>query len=332
MRVPAWVNTVRARVDLVRDWAERTIFWRVWERMLENEFVDRSIALGSKAFVSFFPAIIVVSAFSPTSVRASIVATVTRRVGISGAGLATVKSAFASASDTRRATGVVGLIFTFFYVNSFTTALRRIYTKAWRRPKGGVASGYAVGVLWLIGAVAFFAILGALRAVFSTGPETVVYAILAWAAATGVWLLTPWFMLGRQVTLRVLIPTAVLTSTGMLLYAASASVWMPNTVAKNQHQFGFFGVALSLVTWLTGAATIILACACVGPVLVEDTGRIGRLVRGTGPASGLVEGAPPPTAGPMENPTFANALGIGRDDDDDDDDVPDDARSTPRKA
>jgi hypothetical protein len=36
-----------------RAWAERTISWRVWERMLENEFIDRGIALAAKAFVSF---------------------------------------------------------------------------------------------------------------------------------------------------------------------------------------------------------------------------------------------------------------------------------------
>src|SRR3974377_939151 len=49
----------------VRGRAERTIFWRVWERMLENEFIDRGIALAAKAFVSFFPAVIVVAAFAP---------------------------------------------------------------------------------------------------------------------------------------------------------------------------------------------------------------------------------------------------------------------------
>src|SRR5256885_2638985 len=69
MNSPEWVAGARERVSQVmrlvaqvRAWAERTIFWRVWERMLENEFIDRGIALAAKAFVSFFPAIIVVAA------------------------------------------------------------------------------------------------------------------------------------------------------------------------------------------------------------------------------------------------------------------------------
>ena len=36
---------------------------RVWERLLEIEFVDRSVALVGKAFVSFFPLVIVVAGF-----------------------------------------------------------------------------------------------------------------------------------------------------------------------------------------------------------------------------------------------------------------------------
>ncbi len=105
--------------------------------MLENEFVDRSVALVAKAFVSLFPALIVVAAFAPSSIRPSITESITRRAGLSGPGLATVKAAFATSNDVRKATGVVGLVFTFFYINSFTTALGRVYTRAWRRPPGG---------------------------------------------------------------------------------------------------------------------------------------------------------------------------------------------------
>jgi hypothetical protein len=33
-----------------RDRVEQLLLWRVWERQLEIEFVDRSIALAGKAF------------------------------------------------------------------------------------------------------------------------------------------------------------------------------------------------------------------------------------------------------------------------------------------
>ena len=75
MQLPAWVSAtetrLRKRTEAVQTWVERTIWWRVWERVLENEFVDRSVALAAKAFVSLFPAIIVIAAFAPASVRDS---------------------------------------------------------------------------------------------------------------------------------------------------------------------------------------------------------------------------------------------------------------------
>src|SRR3954454_17575592 len=81
--------------ETLQGWVERTIFWQVWERLLENEFVDRSVALASKAFVSLFPTIIVISAFAPSSVRHSIYDTITRRAGVEGSGLDTFRGAFA---------------------------------------------------------------------------------------------------------------------------------------------------------------------------------------------------------------------------------------------
>jgi hypothetical protein len=46
---------MRLRIAVLRRRLERMLLWRVWERMLEIEFVDRSVALAGKAFVSFFP-------------------------------------------------------------------------------------------------------------------------------------------------------------------------------------------------------------------------------------------------------------------------------------
>jgi len=309
----------RTRLDTIRQRIEQTILFRIWERLLENEFLDRSVALGAKAFVSLFPCLIVVAAFTPSSIRDSIITTLTRRLGLSGDGLTMVKAAFATSDDTKRATGVVGLLFTFFYINSFTTALRRVYTRAWRRPSGRFASGYAVGAGFLVGLAAYFALIGGLRSVLAKGPASAVFIVFAWIAAIGVWLLTPWMMLGRQVRARALIPSAVLTATGSLLFAASSSVWMPRTVAENQHQFGFVGVALSLVTWLTGVATIIVVGACAAPVLAEDPGWIGRMIRGSAAPSVLVAGAAASAPAPSSAPKLSSAFGLRRGMDDDDD-------------
>jgi membrane protein len=313
-----WSDRVRGRVDDVGAYAERTIFWRVWERMLENEFIDRSIALAGKAFVSFFPAIIVVAAFAPASVRASMLTTVTHRLGLSGPGLTTVRSAFATANDTRKATGFVGLIFTFFYINSFTTALGRVYLRAWRRPKTGTVTGYALGASWLVGIVVFFALIGGVRHVLSSNTMTPLFALVALAASIGLWWATAWIMLERRVRWRALSASGVATGAMLGIYGATASLWMPNTVTSNQHQFGIFGVTIALVTWLSGAGMIIVIGACTGAVAAADEGIIGRLTRGNS-SEVLVPGAPPSLPAPINAATLATAIGRGRRPVDDDD-------------
>src|SRR5438270_13030968 len=108
-RVGHLVKRGRDLVTPTVEWAKGTIFWRMWERMLEIEFVDRSVALAGKAFVSFFPLVIVVAAFVPQRMRTSIFTTLTSRLGLRGQALVLAKGAFSSADDVRKATGIVGL-------------------------------------------------------------------------------------------------------------------------------------------------------------------------------------------------------------------------------
>ena len=305
---------VRGRVQVVRGWAEQTLLWKIWDRMLETEFVDRGIALAGKAFISFFPLIIVVAAFVPARLRTSIFSTLTLRLGIQGASLGTVMQAFSSAEDIRRATGLLGLVLAVFYASAFTTALRRAYLRAWRRPPGGKAAGnYVRGVTWVAAFLVYMALLGGARNILGGGAGIAAFVVVALALSTAVWWFTAWLMLKGQVRLRVLLPSGLITGIALSAYALSATVWMPNNVTSNNHQYGIFGVALALVAWFSGAAICIVVGACAGPVLAEDSGPIGRLVRG-GAASPLVEGALPPLPSPVRSLRLADAFSPSDDD------------------
>ena len=291
------ITEMRKRIAVLRTRLERLLLWRVWERMLEIEFIDRSVALAGKAFVSFFPLVVVVAAFMPERIRSSILTAVTARLGIRGDALTLARDAFASSDDIRQATGVLGLVLTIFFATSFTTALQRMYLRAWRRPPRAGAGAYWRGVVWLLVALACMALLGGLRGALGDGLGFGLFAIVSLAVIAGQWWFTAWFLLLGEVRARVLVPTGVITSIVTAGYAASATVWMPRVVTSNESQFGFFGVALSLVTWFSGAAICVLIGACAGPVLAEDTGRVGRLIRG-GEAGTLTAGARPPLPPP----------------------------------
>ncbi len=295
------------RVGRLRTWLERLLIWRVWERMLEIEFLDRSVALAGKAFVSFFPLVIVVAAFVPAGTRASILSAMAARLGLQGDALSLVQSSFASTDDVRRATGVLGLVLTIFFATSFTTALRRAYAHAWRRPPHSGVDNYWRGLTWLFAVLASLALLGSLRGVADEGAWVVVWAVVALAVFVGLWWFTSWWLLLGDVRVRVLAPTGVITGIAMAAFGLSASIWMPEVVTSNEAQFGFFGVALALVTWFSGAAICILVGACAGPVLAEDTGRLGRFIRGGEPGI-LNAGAPPELPPPTRDLSFRDAL------------------------
>ena len=173
-------------------------------------------------------------------------------------------------------------------------------------PAAGVGA-YWRGAVWLLVAVVCLALLGGLRGALGGGLGFGLFAIVALAVTAGQWWFTAWFLLQGEVRARVLVPTGMITGIAMLGYAASASIWMPGMVTRNEAQFGFFGVALALVSWFSGAAICVLIGACAGPVLAEDTGRVGTLIRG-GESGTLTVGADPPLAPPARELSLRDAF------------------------
>ena len=159
------------------------------------------------------------------------------------------------------------------------------------------------------------AVLGALRGVVGDGIGFGLFLVVALALSSALWWFTSWFLLLGQVRWRVLIPTGLITGVAMSGYALTATIWMPQVVTRNQNQFGFFGVALALVTWFSGAAICILVGACAGPALAEDPGRVGALIRGPNSAL-LVDGAPPSLPPPTRELRLRDAFGPAGEDED----------------
>jgi membrane protein len=275
--------------------------------MLEIEFIDRSVALAGKAFVSFFPLVIVVAAFLPEGARSSVIRAVTVRLGLRGDALTVTREAFGSADDVRQATGLLGLVLTIFFASSFTTALQRVYFRAWRRPRRGGVDRYWRGAVVLLAVLACMAVLGGVGGALDGAVGVGILAILALATTSGLWWFSAWLLLRGDVRGRVLVPTGVITGLATAAYAALATIWMPKTVTSNEDQFGVFGIALALITWFSGAAICVLVGACAGAVLADDPGRIGRFIRGGQPQT-LTVGAAPPLRPPTRELSLRNAF------------------------
>jgi membrane protein len=289
---------------------DSTTIGRFWVRLLEVEFVDRAVALAAKAVVSFFPLLIVVAAVSPPGARKSIVDTMAARFGLGGDAFATVSRAFATPDQTRAATGVLGSLLAVAYAISFTTALQRVYLRAWRRPAGGGVRNKGRGAVWLAGVLVLLLLLGSLRRILAGPPGTVTVLVCGVVTAVVAWWWTARLMLRGEVRWRPLLPTALVTGVGAWAYTLAATVWMPRAVAKHYAQFGSFGIALDFVTWFTGFAFVVIGAAVLGPVLAEGDNLLGRwLLRGQ--PSPLEPTAAPALPAPPRSPRISDAFGLG---------------------
>jgi membrane protein len=305
-------------VARVRAWAaHRAVvvdrYWpgRLWSRLLELEFIDRSVALAAKAFVSLFPFIIVVAALSPQNVRDDVMSTLAARFGISGDLMDTVRSAFASPAQIRSASGIIGALLTIAFAVSFTTALQRVFLRAWRRPPGGGLKNKGRGAMWIAGLAIFMFLLSAVRALLLGFTGRVLPWVLGLICGVLLWWWTARLMTRGEVRWRALLPGAVLTGVGGWVYTLSAAIWMPRTLASQFAQFGPFGIALAFVTWFTGFSFIIVVSAAMSPVLAEGKSWVGRYLRG--PDDSVVEpGAPGPLPPPTVLKSLASAFALDR--------------------
>ena len=228
-------------VQRLLDLVDRTAVGRLWQRLVEVEFVDRSIALAAKAFVSLFPLLAVAAAVSPPAVGQGIITSLASRFGLEGRSLDLVRESFATTDQIRASTSVIGVVLTVLFAVSFTTALQRCYLRVWRRPPGGSLRDRQRGFVWLACATAFLATVGAVSRVLVGPPGTVVTAVLGLGGSTLLWWWTAHTLLRGAVRWRPLLPTALATGIGASAYAVAASVWMPRVIADNVGQFGFLG-------------------------------------------------------------------------------------------
>ncbi len=282
---------------------------RLWSRLLEVEFIDRSVALAAKAFVSFLPGIIIIAAISPSSVGAEIQQNLARRFGIGGDAYEVVRHAFASAAQTRAAAGIFGALLTVAFMVSFITALQRTYMRAWRRPPGGGARNKGRAVLWLAGVIAVMFLIAVIGHLVGDGVGAGLAWFVGFVCASGLWWWTARLMTRSEVRWRALLPTAVLTGLGSWVYTLVAPVWMPRSVFDNYAQFGAFGIALALVTWFTGLAFVIVIAAAIAPALAEGDSAVGRWLRADRPDC-LEPGAPPPLPPPSRSLRLSDAFGF----------------------
>jgi membrane protein len=239
---------------------------RMWaERFIAIQGVDRAMALAAQAFSALIPLLIVYSAVVSRGEGSDFADALIDRFELSGASADSVREAFTSSQTVEDSISLLGLLLLVISALSFTRGMQRLYENAYGMPSRGMRNtGW--GLAWL-GLIALYTSLRPFAAgLFDLAAPQITVSL---ALAAGVWTATPYLLLGRRISWRVLMPGAVLAAVGMTGLAASSVIWFPRTLAASADQFGVMGVAFALLSWLVAAGFVLVIAATGGAVTSE---------------------------------------------------------------
>jgi membrane protein len=252
---------------------------RILGRLIEVNFLDRTVILAGQAFSALLPLIIVVNTVSPHPGGDTPAATLARRVGLGTKDVSSLQAAAASPFSARASIGILGVILAILTATSFARALQRSYELAWRLPPAGLRAAWRPLAL-VIGLAVYVELLFLFgRLVRGVPAGTLLEDLATFAGAWAIWTGAGWILLAGRVRPRLVAAGGLLTAVGFAILRRLAALYLPNLVASNQQQFGLLGVAFTLFSWLSASAFIIVVATVVGAVLAEDPGRLGRFIR-----------------------------------------------------
>lgn len=238
--------------------------WRSLARFVELEGFDRAMALAGQAFAALLPLLIVVGAASPGDGK-DLAAALIDRFELTGETASTLEAYFNRPAEAQDGISIAGAAVLVISALSFTRAMQRLYVRAWRLPKLGVA-GNAWGLLWLLAFCLFWLLQPVVVGIFD-GALAVAVAL---GLSAALWLFTPWLLVGRRIHWRRLLPQALLATVGISAFALASVIYMPRAVGSAAREFGFIGLAFSLLSWLFIVAVILVVSAALGAVLAES--------------------------------------------------------------
>jgi membrane protein len=238
------------------------------DRLVQIQFVDRAIALGSLSFTALFPLLVIVAAYAPGS--DGLADALIERFHLSGETADLLRSAFDQPSDVQGAVSVIGVLLLFGSALSLTRGLQRLYELAWRLRTRGMR-GTTAGLKWLLIVIVWVTAFGWARDWLVDHTGALVSLIIALAGNGALWLITPFVLLDGRVELRRLFPTAALTALGMTAASVASVIYMPEAIGTSASRYGSIGIAMALVSWLVGIGFVLTGCAAVGAVLGGET-------------------------------------------------------------
>src|SRR6478735_11553648 len=181
------------------------------------------MAIAAQSYSAFLPLLIVYASILPRGDTKSFADVLVRRFELTGAAAASVERAFAPSGAVQSSVTALSVLLLLVSTLSFTRGLQRLYELAFGLRTLGMRNTPRAA-LWL----AFVVVYVTLRPIVLGPFGGLVEVVLSIATAVGLWVMTPYLLLGRRVSWQRLLPGAVLTAIGMAGIAIWSVIWMPH--------------------------------------------------------------------------------------------------------
>ena len=178
-----------------------------------------------------------------------------------------VRDLFGTTSNNVLAASITIVIGFLIWGLSIGQLYQDLYARAWRVE-------VSAAIDQLLFAIYFFVLSGVVALMLGTASELRsagwLVALPAWIIGSMIfWLWTPRFLLHRNISIRSLIPGAVLATFVLGGTLATSPFWIGPTLNQNAKAFGSFGVVIGLVAYTLIAITLTMVCAVFAPVWAE---------------------------------------------------------------
>jgi membrane protein len=200
---------------------------------------------------------------------------VVRHMKLDGAAADIVRDLFGTTADNVTVASVAVAIGFLIWGISIGGLYQDVYARAWGIRVGSAADQLRY-TIW------FFLLSGILAVMLGSASELRasgwLIALPLWVGGSILfWLWTPRYLLHRKISLRSLLPGALLATFVLSGTIATSPLWIGPTINQNANAFGAFGAVIALFAYILIGTTLSMVCAVFAPVWAEW--RLGEKAR-----------------------------------------------------
>jgi membrane protein len=229
-------------------------------------------AISLAAFLALFPLLLLalsVAGFISHG-HTDVAGTIIRHLGLTGEAATEITKALNTAEQSRRATGLIGIVGLIWAGLGLIGALQFAYNQIWHVHSRGLKDR-AVGIGWIIGATALFVASSLVTALVAVLPKWLSPLALLVATATNILLFwwTARVLPNRDVGWWPLLPGAILGGIGLEVLKFVGGYYVPALVKHSSQLYGSIGVVFALLAWLVLLGRLVVYSSTLNVVLWE---------------------------------------------------------------